>query len=102
MKTFKYRINELLEGLPVRDHGKALKCIPKELNVSTATFNNYRNILIDEPQDIPHEKVVILERIFCLNRGDLENYTIETPALKLLLTKDEKTCQIETAFNNNF
>ncbi|ADY51470.1 hypothetical protein Pedsa_0898 [Pseudopedobacter saltans DSM 12145] len=102
MKNFKYRINELLEGLPVRDHGKALKCIPKELNVSSATFNNYRNILIDEPRDIPHEKVMILECIFSVNRGELENFKIQMPDLKTLLMQDDKTCEIETAFDKNF
>jgi hypothetical protein len=71
----KYRINELLNKLSVSDYRKAIKIIPRQLNVSDKTFSNYRNIKIDDVQDIPHEKVVLLEKLFAIKPGELENFT---------------------------
>lgn len=85
MKNLKYRINEMLESLPMKDYNKAIKSILSELAISSATFNNYRNILLNESKDIPHEKVLKLENIFSLPRGGLENFHIQTPCLKELI-----------------
>lgn len=72
--VFKYRINELLNKFSVSEYKKAMLLIPQLLNVSQKTLNNYRNIKIDDLQDIPHEKVVILEKLFGLEPGDLQNF----------------------------
>lgn len=82
---YKYRINDILIQLPMKDYRKALKLIPKAINVSVNTFSNYRNIKLTDQQDIPHQKVVLLERILGLNRGDLENFAAEYKSLEELL-----------------
>jgi hypothetical protein len=82
---YKYRINELLFSLPMRHYRKALKIIPKALNVSVNTFSNYRNIKLADEQDIPHQKVVVLERLFDLGAGELQNFKLEHKSLIQLL-----------------
>ncbi|MFD2161424.1 hypothetical protein ACFSJU_03415 [Paradesertivirga mongoliensis] len=82
---FKYRINDILLQLPMKDYRKALKVIPKAIDVSLNTFSNYRNIKLTDPQDIPHQKVVLLEKILGLKSGELENFTPEFKPLKELL-----------------
>lgn len=69
----------------MKDYRKALKIIPKALNVSLNTFSNYRNIKLTDEQDIPHQKVVLLEKIFELESGQLENFKPEYKSLKQLL-----------------
>ena len=86
---YKYRINELLLQLPMKDYRKALKIIPKALNVSVNTFLNYRNIKLADEQDIPHQKVVVLEKIFGLASGELANFKSEYKSLKQLLEECE-------------
>jgi hypothetical protein len=83
--AFKYRINELLYKLPVTDYRKAIRIIPKQLNISQKTFANYRNIKLNTKQDIPHEKVVLLEIIFALQPGQLQNYTLTIKPINELI-----------------
>ncbi|MBK0383554.1 hypothetical protein I5M32_11355 [Pedobacter sp. SD-b] len=97
MKNYKYRINEMMENLPIRLHRKASVIIPKKLNVSTATFSNYRNIQLNDIQDIPYEKVIMLEKLFSLKHGSLQNFTIDTPSIEILLNQDEKKSHSVTA-----
>ena len=82
---YKYHINDILIQLPMKDYRKALKIIPKAINVSLNTFSNYRNIKLTDEQDIPHQKVVLLEKIFGLKPGQLENFKQEYKSLKQLL-----------------
>jgi hypothetical protein len=69
----KYRINEFLNRLSVTDNRKAINFLPRQLGISVATFNNYRNIDVDSAQDIPHIIVVKLEKFFSLSPRALEN-----------------------------
>lgn len=87
---FKYRINDILLQLPVKDYRKALKVIPKALNVSSNTFSNYRNIKVTDHQDIPHQKVILLEKILGLKSGELENFSPDFKPLKQLLKECEE------------
>lgn len=73
--VFKYRIDELLNNLTVKDYRKALLIVPQLLSISQKTFNNYRKIKLEDKQDIPHEKVVILEKLFSIKPGELQNFT---------------------------
>ncbi|OKS85792.1 hypothetical protein [Mucilaginibacter polytrichastri] len=73
--VFKYRINDMLNKLNVKDYRKAILIVPQLLNISQKTFNNYRKIKFDDKQDIPHEKVVILEKLFDIKPGELQNFT---------------------------
>jgi hypothetical protein len=96
MKEYKYLINEMVEKLPYNHYQKALKAIPKALGISTVTFNNYKNILKSDSQDIPHEKVIMLENLFSLPKGGLENFMIDTPSIEILLKQDERKNQLVT------
>lgn len=75
-ETEKYKINELLEQLTVNEYKFAMKKIPGLLNVSMNTFHNYRKIKIGERQDIPYEKIKIMEILFGVGYGALENTKI--------------------------
>ncbi|QJD94739.1 hypothetical protein HH214_02035 [Mucilaginibacter robiniae] len=73
---FKYRINQLLNTLSVTDYRKAIRIIPKQLGVSEKNLANYRNIKMDDKQDIPHEKVAMLEKLFNVHPGELQNFVL--------------------------
>lgn len=73
---FKYKIDELLKKFSIIQYRLAMRIIPQELNVSIKTFANYRNIKLNDSQDIPHEKVAILEKIFDLQPGQLQNFVV--------------------------
>jgi glutamate mutase epsilon subunit len=87
--VFKYRINEMLNKLTVKDYRKAILVIPQMLNISQKTFNNYRKIKLDDKQDVPHEKVVILEKLFDIKPGDLQNFTFIVEPIFSLNEDDE-------------
>lgn len=74
----------------MKDYRKALKIIPQAINVSLNTFSNYRNIRLTDEQDIPHQKVVLLEKIFGLESGQLENFKPDYKSLKQLLEEWEE------------
>lgn len=82
---YKYRINDLLSELPMKDYRKALKIIPKVLGISVNTFSNYRNIRLTEDKDIPYQKAIILEKLFELKPGELLNYEPEYKSIRQLL-----------------
>ncbi|CAM3855958.1 hypothetical protein MUGA111182_13475 [Mucilaginibacter galii] len=73
---FKYKIDELLKKFSITQYRLAMRMIPEQLNVSAKTFANYRNIKLNDSQDIPHEKVVILENLFDLAAGKLQNFVV--------------------------
>jgi hypothetical protein len=77
----KYKINQLLDQLTVKEYKFAIKIIPKVLNVSMNTFHNYRRIGLDERQDIPYEKVKLMEILFDVESGALENSPISGKSL---------------------
>lgn len=85
MKDYKYKINEYLHGLPMKDYKKAMKIIPRLLHISENTFHNYRNIQIGENRDIPYEKVKRLELLFGIKDGMLKNYEIKGQTITELL-----------------
>lgn len=77
----KYKIDDYLNRLSVKEYRQAVKIIPKILGVSLNTFHNYRNILWNSAQDIPYEKVVMFEQLFEMGPGELINNI--TPVKKL-------------------
>jgi len=81
----KYKINEFLDKLTVKEYKFALKKIPVLLDVSTNTFHNYRRIRLGEAQDIPYEKVKILEILFGVKSGGLENAKVTGKSLLQLI-----------------
>lgn len=78
----KYKINDYLNQLNVREYRMAVQIIPKILGVSLNTFHNYRNILWNSTQDIPYEKVVMFEQLFDMRSGELINNLISVKKLK--------------------
>jgi hypothetical protein len=87
-KARKYKINDFLLRLPVPLYREAVKIIPSVLGVSTNTFHNYRNILISDIQDIPHEKVILFEKLFELKEGGLINKELKCQTLTELLQQE--------------
>lgn len=81
----KYKINECLLKRPIGEHRLAVKILPRLLGISLNTFHNYRNILLNDSQDIPHEIVVMLEQLFGLEYGDLLNKQIRMRPLNELI-----------------
>lgn len=73
----KYKINDCLLKMSMSDHREAVRLIPKQIGISLNTFHNYRNILINDRQDIPHMKVVRFEKFFGLKMGELLNKTLK-------------------------
>jgi len=84
----KYKINECLLKRPIGEHRLAVKIIPALLGISLNTFHNYRNILLNDEQDIPHEIVVRFEQLFELQPGSLLNKLIKILPLRELLKKE--------------
>lgn len=82
---YKYCINEMLANLPMKDYKKALKIIPRVLNISPNTFFNYRSIRADESRDIPYQKMLQLEQIFGVKPGGLQNQQVKCKHIKELL-----------------
>jgi len=87
---YKYRINELLEKLTMKEYQQVIRIIPRILEVSGNTFYNYRNIKLGESRDIPHLKVLQLERLFNLKIGELLTEKPEFPTLEELLRERQK------------
>ena len=86
----KYRINELMEEYSIKKHQFALKKIPQVLNISANTFHNYRRIELGDMQDIPHEKVILLEKLFEIEAGTLINDKPKTVTLDELYDEFKK------------
>lgn len=81
---YKYKINELLNNFSITQYKLAMQIIPQQLEVSVKTFANYRNIKLNDSQDIPHENVVTLENLFDLAPGQLQNFVVKVkPVVKL-------------------
>ena len=78
----KYRINTYLDTLTIKEHKEAMKLIPELLQISINTFHNYRRIKINDVQDIPYEKVRMMEILFEMEEGTLINYVIKGSPLK--------------------
>jgi hypothetical protein len=87
-KARKYKINDCLLRLPVPQYREAVKVIPRVLGISLNTFHNYRNILSGDKQDIPHEKVILFEKLFEMRIGELINKEMRCKSLKELLQKE--------------
>lgn len=87
---YKYKINEYLYKLNVVEYSAARKIIPRELNISLNTFQNYRNIKIASDMDIPYAIVRKIEILFDMKRGALENSEIKGDNLKTLIDKEKK------------
>lgn len=91
---YKYKINDYLYALNVVEYAAARKIIPKELNISLNTFQNYRNIKEDSDADIPYALVRKMEILFNMKRGGLENSEITGNRLKTLIYKKQRITEI--------
>lgn len=91
---YKYKINDYLFTLNVVEYTAARKIIPKELDISLNTFQNYRNIKWDSDSDIPYALVRKMEILFNMKRGGLENSRITGSRLKTLIYKNQRITDI--------
>jgi len=84
-RVYKYKIDACLQQLNVQNYSIAMKIIPKELNISSNTFHNYRKLRLNSKSDIPYILIRRLENIFNLERGGLENFVLEFKDLGALI-----------------
>ncbi|WP_449435721.1 hypothetical protein [Pedobacter steynii] len=84
----KYKINECLLKRSIDHHRVAIRKIPNYMGISLNTLHNYRNILFNDPQDIPHEIVVLFEQLFELQPGGLLNKPIRGKTLDDLINSE--------------
>ncbi|WP_182958723.1 hypothetical protein [Pedobacter gandavensis] len=87
----KYKINDYLYQLNVKDYRRAIQTLPKILGISLNTFHNYRNILGNEIQDVPYEKVVMMEQLFGMDPGSLRAQPIDMGDLVDFLNPNGKS-----------
>lgn len=71
--TYKYKIEEFLENLPVKQNRILINQIPEILGISYNTFRNYCKIPLQSKKDIPYECVRKLEILFGMKHGELTN-----------------------------
>jgi len=91
---YKYKIHECMDNLTVRQYKFMTKIIPKVIDKSINTFNNYRNLLLDDESDIPYETVRKLEILFGLGPGELANFKIEGKSYKELMAEQQTSIQM--------
>jgi len=70
----KYLIDAYLEEMTVKENKRAQELFPRLLKISVNTFRNYRNIKLSDHQDIPYEKVRMLEILLGIEPNGLLNY----------------------------
>lgn len=73
----KYRIQDCIDNLTRNEYRIILRLIPGIIGKGTTTFYNYRDILIDDREDIPYKIVRKLEILFGLEPGGLEKEKTE-------------------------
>ncbi|WP_316750385.1 hypothetical protein [Pedobacter gandavensis] len=91
----KYKIEEEMNKLNLKNYKAASRLIPKYLNIAFNTFHNYRKLPLDGKADIPYATVILLEGIFGMERGQLANYPIESKSLATLI--EEEVVEAENA-----
>lgn len=91
---YKYKIHEFMENLTVRQYKFLNKLIPKVIDKSINTFNNYRNLQLQDEGDIPYETVRKLEILFGIDAGSLANYRIEGKNFKELMEEQSASLQM--------
>ena len=84
----KYKIEEEMNKLNLKNYKAASRLIPKYLNIAFNTFHNYRKLPIDGKSDIPYATVIMLEGIFGLETGQLANYPLERKSLDTLIAEE--------------
>lgn len=88
---YKYKINESLDLLPTGEHLWAVENIPEILDIPVVNFRRYRDLKIDDPDDIPYMKVRLLESFFGLEMGTLMNKEIQSKTLREILKSSKNT-----------
>ncbi|WP_316819488.1 hypothetical protein [Pedobacter gandavensis] len=84
----KYKIEEEMNKLNLKNYKAASRLIPKHLNIAFNTFHNYRKLPLSGKADIPYGTVVLLEGVFGLERGELANYPLEIKSLATLVSEE--------------
>ncbi|MNR09061.1 hypothetical protein D3C85_1252500 [compost metagenome] len=89
----KYKIEEEMNKLNLKNYKAASRVIPRHLKIAFNTFHNYRKLPVDGKADIPYATVRLLEGVFGMKDGELANYPIEMKSLDTLIR--EESCRQE-------
>lgn len=73
----KYKIEECIDNLKRKEYKIVLKSIPGIIGKGMTTFYNYRDLCIEDKEDIPYKIARKLEILFGLEAGELENVKTE-------------------------
>jgi hypothetical protein len=73
----KYRIQECIDNLKRSEYKIVIRTVPRIIGKGLTTFYNYRDILIEEKEDIPYKIARKLEVLFGLEAGGLETEKTE-------------------------
>lgn len=84
----KYKIQEILDNLPKKEHDIIVKKIPKEIGRCNSSFMQYKSILLGEKEELPYIIGIKIEKIFGLEPGTLYNGDITCRSYKELLEGD--------------
>ena len=84
----KYKIEEEMNKLNLKNYKAASRVIPKHLKIAFNTFHNYRKLPVNGKADIPYATVRLLEGIFGMKAGELANYPIELKSLDTLIREE--------------
>ncbi len=84
----KYKIQDCLDNMTKREYDRIIKMIPPLIGKSYNTFNNYKNIRLNDREEIPYRVGIILEYFFDLQPGGLYRYPIKSISYKDQLRKN--------------
>ena len=92
MKIPKYKIHQLLIKLPKEDYDKCMKSLPDKLGVTQRTFYRWKSLKIEDPSEIPADKLFQLAQFFGVKMEDMFNF--EPPKIELLNNETDLAKQL--------
>lgn len=87
MKILKYKIQNFLVKLPKENYDACMKCLPNELGVTQRTFYRWKSLTIENPSEIPADKLFQLAKFFGVSMESMFNF--EPKDIKLI-TEENK------------
>lgn len=92
---YKYKIEEFLENLPVKQNRVIVNQIPEILGISYNTFRNYCRIPFKSKKDMPYESVRKLEILFGMKQGELINTPLTGDHYLEVIKKNPPRVEVE-------
>lgn len=91
----KYRIDELLDKLSIAEYRRAMSVIPKKLNVSKRTFQNWKAIPMGSKTQIPGDHLLTMCDFFEIEVREM--YT--TPPKRMSMDERKELLKAKTISN---